>query len=133
MCIYLLITLATIALFIFTLRGNGKCQIAIKQHEVKQLKRLLKQTSRWLLAALQDDNDLVAVLHINYAMGYWYAIQDTFDDYEIDRAIGGIKKRKMLETKLLQSQELITKRVSSNCPQFTSGLDDFLATLGGDK
>ena len=47
----------------FTFKGN--CQKKIKRHEVKQLKRLLKQTSRWLLAALQDDNDLIAVLHIS--------------------------------------------------------------------
>lgn len=106
---------------------------SIKQHEKEQLDKLIKQTSRWLIAAQQDKNDLIAVLHINYAVGYWWAIQDIFDDYEIDEVLGGINNRKAFENKLLNSQELITKKVSYKCPQFTEGLDDFLAKLGGDK
>ena len=111
---------------------NRNCKKDTKYHEVKQLKRLIKQTSRWAVAANQDESSLIAVLHANYAVGYWWSIKDTFDDYEIDEALGGIEKRKMFEKRLLQIQENATRKASMECPQFI-GKIDMLSDLAGDS
>ena len=113
--------LATIVLLIF-----------IHYLSTRDPRTLIKQSARWLLAAQQDNSNLVALLHVNYAVGYWWALKDTYSDYEIDLAIGGSIYRKRYQEKLLQTQEEITKKISNDCPQFIGEVDPFLATLGGN-
>ena len=46
-----------------------KCLIG-NEYIVKVVKSLLRQSARWTVAARQDKNPLIAVLHANYGAAY---------------------------------------------------------------
>ena len=51
-----LLIVIVILIFLYIFINEPK---SIKQHEKEQLDKLIKQTSRWLIAAQQDKNDLI--------------------------------------------------------------------------
>ena len=38
--------------------------------------KLTRQAARWSVAALQDENPIISILHANYGAGYLWAIKD---------------------------------------------------------
>ena len=42
----------------------------------KSIETLYRQSARWAVASDQDDNDIIRLLHANYAAGYLWAIKD---------------------------------------------------------
>ena len=94
------------------------------------IQTLIRQTSRWSLASLQDESPIIALLHANYGAGYLWALKDIATDTEIEQAsnINIVD----FEKKILAAQDQATKKVSSVCPNFTDGLDSELLRLGGD-
>jgi len=123
---YVYVIIIILLLYVIFKRKRKDCDFNNK------INKLVKQTSRWAVAAKQDNNSLIAVLHANYAMGYWYALNDIFDDNEIDTAIGGSKKRKMFEKRILKIQEDTTRKATKDCPQFLGEID-FISDLAGDS
>jgi hypothetical protein len=98
----------------------------------EMINRLIKQTSRWAVAAEQDNSNMIAVLHSNYSLGYWWALKDSFDDDEIDKVLGSKKKRKKLEKRLLEIQEKVTRKAVKDCPKYTDTID-FISELAGES
>lgn len=80
------------------------------------IKTLVKQTGRWITAARQDKEPMIAVLHANYAAGYWYAVRDIATDTDIAAATG-IDVLKF-QAAVQQTQEQATQAAFTRCPAF---------------
>lgn len=79
------------------------------------IKTLVRQAARWSLAAEQDENPMIAVLHANYGAGYLWALRDIATDDEIkDAANIDILK---FRDKITNVQDESNKRIISMCPQ----------------
>lgn len=52
------------------------------QHD-EVVRRLVRQAARWTVAAEQDENPLIAVLHANYGMATWEGLRQIASDHEI--------------------------------------------------
>jgi hypothetical protein len=101
-------------------------------HE-KIIKQLVRQQNRWLIASKQDKNLLIALLHGNYASGYLWALKDVFTDKQIMNAMNFSDEDFLkLKDKIISNQELVTKKISRLCPEFSKDLDIELAKLAGD-
>lgn len=94
------------------------------------IKTLLRQSSRWAVAAYQDKSPIISLLHANYAAGYLWALKDIATDIEI-KDITNIDIIKFTN-KITNIQDKSTRKVSSSCPQFLDNIDRELAKLGGD-
>ena len=94
------------------------------------LKTLLRQSSRWSLAAQQDKNPLIAVLHANYGAAYLWALKDIATSQEIESATG-IDTMKF-EQKIKHIQDEKTKNMVKLCPEFSGKTDEYLAAIAGE-
>lgn len=93
------------------------------------IKTLLRQTARWANAAGQDASPLVATLHQNYSLGYYYALKDIATDQEIEQATG--INPVDFQHRLTQYQDLVTKQVVAECPRFAKNIDLTFAEIAG--
>lgn len=77
------------------------------------IKTLITQSARYSLAAKQDKNDIIALLHANYGAAYLYAVRDIYRDSDIERYanIDILDYSK----KIKQIQREVTMRVASKC------------------
>ena len=91
---------------------------------------LIRQAARWSLAAEQDESPLIALLHANYGAAYLWAAKDLLTSVEISR-IAKIDSRDF-EKKIVDIQDMSTKRVSSLCPEFMGDSDKVLLAVAGD-
>ena len=117
-----------ILLFGVVLIGNI---IKVKSTDKKShIETLIRQASRWSVAAQQDDSPIIALLHANYGAGYLWALKDIATDQEIYDSTGleVIKFKK----KIIDIQDEATRRVSRACPEFVGDVDEYLLGLGGD-
>lgn len=89
---------------------------------------LVRQTARWMIAARQDQNPLIAVMHANYATGYWYALRDIATDQAIERATG--LDAVVFQRQVQAVQEEATMKALQVCPSFGPQTD--LARLAGE-
>ena len=106
---------------------NYKCMFSDKN---KLIKKLLRQSSRWAVAAHQDKSPIISLLHANYAAGYLWSLKDIASDIEIQNATN-IDIINFTE-KIVDIQDKSTKKVSHACPKFLDDIDKELAKLGGD-
>ena len=75
---------------------------------------LLRQTGRWAVAAEQDKNELIALLHANYSVGYFSALKEIVSDDDI-RSYGGVNSNEIM--RMIQSvQDGVTTKISQACP-----------------
>ena len=90
---------------------------------------LVRQASRWSVAAQQDESTMIAVLHANYGTGYLWALKDIATESEIKRATGiDIKK---FESEIVRIQDKATIDMIRACPSF--GPDpSYLTSLAGE-
>ena len=127
--LYLLLLLkVSFITFVVVLLGNI---IKFKSPDKKSyIETLIRQASRWSVAAQQDDSPIIALLHANYGAGYLWALKDIATDQEIydSTGIDVIKFKK----KIIDIQDEATRRVSKVCPEFVGDVDEFLLGLGGD-
>lgn len=120
-----------ILLFLFIIFVKNKETYKNKNKNINSIiKTLIRQCSRWAVAAKQDESPIIALLHSNYAAGYLWALKDIATDIQIKKAtnIDIIDYTK----KILEVQDISTKKVSRNCPQFMENIDLELAKLGGN-
>lgn len=94
------------------------------------IKKLIRQTARWSIAAQQDKSPMIAVLHMQYSVGYWWALKDIASQYEIQN-ISDIDVKKF-EKKILDLQDNITKNLVKVCPQFARDIDNYLGIIAGN-
>lgn len=100
----------------------------------KHVRVLLRASARYAIAALQDLNVAIAVLHANYAAGYLWALSDIATTSEIE-AMSGINWKRFRNT-IIDIQDMVTKRLSKACPSYISLVGDgnarYLAHIAGD-
>jgi hypothetical protein len=94
------------------------------------IQKLIRQSSRWAIAADQDKSPIIALLHANYAAGYLWALKDIASDIEIKTA-SNIDILQFTK-KITDIQDKSTKYVSLSCPKFVGDVDKELAKLAGD-
>lgn len=113
--------------FLYIILSN---KILSKNVYEKQIRAILRGSSRFALASLQDKSPLIALLHANYATGYFWALKDAFTDQQIYEMTG----LNILEyqNKITDIQDSVTKRILSLCPNFASELDLNLAKTAGE-
>lgn len=80
---------------------------------------LYRQSARYAVAASQDEQPVIAVLHSNYAMGYLLAIKDLVTAEEFKRATG--KDLLNFEQELARIQDRATLKLVGACPGLVPG------------
>ena len=99
----------------------------------KHVRILLRASARYAIAASQDNNVAVAVLHANYAAGYLWALSDIATASEIE-SISGIDW-KQFRNAIIDIQDMATKRLSKACPNYINlsknGNMQYLARVAG--
>jgi hypothetical protein len=105
-----------IVIFIFILLIIFNLSSSQENYKNNFIKSLIRQSARWSIASLQDENPLIAVLHANYGAGYLWAITDLVTSSEIEKATGidYIKFKK----KIVDVQDKATMKLSKVCPRF---------------
>jgi hypothetical protein len=98
------------------------------------LKKLLRQSIRYQVAAKQDINILLAVLHANYAASYMFAINDLFSTYELEQVLQNRKNRLEYEKRIIETQDWATKRAIKSCPNYggITMTNDIIMKLAGE-
>ncbi len=76
---------------------------------------LLRHAARWAIAADQDIEPVIRVLHANYAVGYMLALREVASDCEV-LAVTGYDPYDLF-VELLQVQDAATHEAMALCPQ----------------
>ena len=74
---------------------------------------LYRQTARWALASVQDNSEIIRVLHANYATGYLWAIKDIISTQEFERITG--ENFLQFQNKIVSIQDEATKKLVDIC------------------
>jgi len=74
---------------------------------------LYRQTARWALASVQDNSQIIKVLHANYATGYLWAIKDIISTQEFERITG--ENFLQFQNKIVSIQDEATKKLVDIC------------------
>jgi hypothetical protein len=79
----------------------------------------MRQVTRWIIAARQDEHPAVQLLHANYAVGNLDMIRQLFTDQQVEQATG--LKPLTLHTEATALQDLAQKRLKPYCPTLRIG------------
>ena len=96
----------------------------------KAIEKLVRQSARYAVAAQQDASPVIAVLHANYATGYFYALKEFASESQIHNATG-IDVKKFKEH-IINVQDMVTRKTSEKCPDFVGEVDIYLAQISGE-
>ena len=96
----------------------------------KAIEKLVRQSARYAVAAQQDESPVIAILHANYATGYFYALNEFASEAQIHNATG-IDVKKFKEH-IINVQDMVTRKTSEKCPEFAGQVDVYLAQIGGE-
>ena len=96
----------------------------------KDIQKLTRQCARWLIAAQQDKSPLIATLHLQYGMGYLWAIKDIVSIKEFKDATGLDLIK--LENHATKIQDAISKKMIKACPKFAGDIDIYLGNIAGE-
>jgi len=101
-----------------------------QNRKYEDIRKLTRQCARWLIAAQQDDSPLIATLHLQYGMGYLWAIKDitTIDEFKKATGLDFLK----FESHAKQIQDQISKQMIKACPQFAGDIDKYLGSIAGE-
>ena len=96
-------------------------------HYKKLLQNLIQQSTRWSSVAAQDQNPVVALMHVNYAIGFLKAARRLAPDSDIAKITGSnvMELHYIMES---QQADLIS-RISEKCPDL--GLQGVVALNAG--
>lgn len=123
MVIYIIILLILLVFIILwqnvSKKGSDKAEI---------IKTLIRQASRWSVAAQQNGNAMIAVLHANYGAGYLWALESIALSSEIEAATG-IDYVKLRDT-IIQVQDNATRKLAALCPGYLPNTE--LARIAGE-
>jgi hypothetical protein len=96
----------------------------------KIVKILARQSARWSIAAENDNNPMIAVLHSNYGAAYLWAISDIITSSEFEKYTG--QDYLKFKNKITEIQDIATKRMSKICPEWAPR-PSFLTFMAGDS
>ena len=94
------------------------------------IKILTRQAARWSVAAQQDQNAMIAVLHANYGAGYLWALNDIATTSEIEEA-SGINYQSFRD-EIVKIQDAATKRMATLCPAYAPA-PSVLTKISGEQ
>lgn len=98
--------------------------------------KLLRQTARWSVAAHQDKNPIIKLLHANYGAGYLWSLKDIAKEDDIEqclREMGSSLSLVELESFVISIQDSATKGLTNACPSTLMGdIDMRFLSLAGD-
>lgn len=94
---------------------------------------LLRQAARYAIAAEQDLNPLIAVLHADYAAGMIYAIQAAWPEWQFREATGLWFRAVLAE--VVRIQDAAHRKMAAACPSVApaNGILERLARGGGAR
>lgn len=95
-------------------------------HEI--VKKLVRQSGRWLVASQQDKSPLISMLHAMYGWGYYMALKE----FATDDMISDYVNPKEFEAQLNGALDSATQKVVSVCPTYASDLNLYFARVAGD-
>lgn len=124
----LILFVVLLIVFIIILIWQGRSKKYNDKSEI--IKILIRQSSRYSVAALQDQNDLIALLHSNYGSAYVFALNDIATDSEIANATG-IDPKKFRDA-IVAVQDQTTRRVASQCPNFAP-VNTYLSKIAAEN
>jgi len=78
------------------------------------VRTLYRQAARYAVASIQDDAEVIQMLHANYAMGYLLALKDVASTEDFKRATG--EDLNAFERKIAQIQDDATTRLIKDRP-----------------
>lgn len=83
----------------------------------KVIKKLVRQTSRWSMAAMQDKSPVIEVMHANYGVAFLKILLSIATEDEIKSATN-IDVEKFKE-EILKIQQITNLKLSKSCPKYT--------------
>lgn len=86
-----------------------------KCNDINRINKLIRQTSRWAVAAEQDTNPYIANLHATYSLGYLMALREIYSDEYIKKLVK-LDVRK-LETEVTRIMDDAVKKLIQVCPE----------------
>jgi len=91
----------------------------VPRDHTTHIKILVRQASRWAIAAAQDNNAGIAVLHANYGAGYLLAMMDLYTPSQVEDATG----IRFMEFKklILDIQDKASMQLIRECPSLANG------------
>ena len=95
------------------------------------IKILLRQSSRWAIAADQDVSPLIALLHANYGAAYLWALLQVASEEQINNSVN-IDLQKF-KKEISAIQDAATQKATKACPAFAGELNSYLLEIGGDN
>lgn len=117
--IFIICLICIVTLNLFT-KNTPNCNDSIN------INKLIRQTSRWAIAAEQDTNPYVANLHATYALGYLMALREIYDDETI-KNLTHIDIRK-LDREVTRIMDDAVQKLLTVCPD-AQPLNEYLALL----
>lgn len=108
---------------------RNKCYIKDSSTQLlhNNIIKLVRQTSRWSMAAKQDKNSLIEMLHANYGVGFLYALKNIATTDQIESATDIDMKK--FEKEIMKIQKDAVARVSQRCPNFNPISDNLLSKI----
>lgn len=99
-------------------------------YKINTVRTLIRQSARWAIASENDKNNMIAVLHANYAAGYLWAAIDVATSRDIEK-ITGINFLEF-KNKILTIQDFATMRMSALCPEWAPA-PSLLSKIAGES
>ena len=115
---------------LFELKSRIWVQTSAEDLLNTQIKILVRQIGRWSLAAKQDKSPFIAVLHANYAAGFYWALLDIASKDQIERAANIDFDR--FKKIVMGVQNDASKLAIKTCPDFSSD-NSYLSVLSRVK
>jgi hypothetical protein len=113
MVLYIIFILSVI--YVLSLNLFAKRYSVSKINDIQRINKLIRQTSRWAVAAEQDTNPYIANLHATYSLGYLMALREIYSDDTIKKLVK-VDVRK-LETEVTRIMDDAVKLLNVVCPE----------------
>ena len=81
----------------------------------EEIRSLARQVARWIVAAEQDAEPSIAVLHANYGVGWLDALRELATPEQVQAAVGIPFKE--LRTAALAAQDRAAAQLAGRCPK----------------
>ena len=108
--IIVLIILILFIIWVFNLNSYMKTNKCLNDDAIKILYR---QAARWAVASEQDSNEIIKLLHANYATGYLWAIKDITSNDNFYRVTQ--EKFSDFENQIVKIQDQATNALVNKC------------------
>ena len=113
-CIYAIVIVMIIIISSTMHSPIAEYYSSISNEKRKHVNALIRQMYRWYIAATQDQNAIIKILHANYAVGYYDALHNIASEEEINK-ITGLNMQKVGEAVIKQQDDSIIM-IAKQCP-----------------